>query len=69
MCLGDTAVSADVLGMDQPGHIFDSTCRQCDLPALTFDENGDALRVRHATVFIAAETPPDETEDEEDRAE
>jgi len=69
MCIGNTTDSADALGMDQPGPIYNKTCQQCDLPALTFDENGDALCVRHANVFIAAEAPPDETEDEDDRDE
>lgn len=62
MCLGTTARFAETLTMDQAEHIFDKTCRQCDLPALTFDNTGDALCVQHATVFIAADSGGDKGE-------
>jgi hypothetical protein len=64
MYLGTAAISAEIPPMVQPVHIFDMTCRQCGLPALTFDENGNALCVQHATVFIAAGAAEDEDEDD-----
>ena len=40
-------------GMEISQHIYQHTCHKCDRPALTFDEGGDALCGRHATIFVA----------------
>jgi hypothetical protein len=50
-------------GMEVSQHIYPHTCRKCDRPALTFDESGDPLCGRHATIFIAV--PRVETKDDE----
>lgn len=41
--------------MEQPEHISLESCDQCGLPALTYDDSGNARCVEHATVFIPAQ--------------
>lgn len=38
--------------MELSRHIYRHTCHECGGPALTFNESGEALCNRHATVFI-----------------
>jgi hypothetical protein len=40
-------------GMEVSQHIYQHTCHKCDRPALTFNQGGDALCGRHATIFVA----------------
>jgi hypothetical protein len=50
-------------GMETTLHIYQQTCHKCDRPALTFNENGESLCGRHATIFIAM--PRVETKDDD----
>jgi len=38
--------------MDTTPHIYQHTCKKCDRPALTFDEQDQPLCGRHATIFV-----------------
>jgi hypothetical protein len=52
--------------MDTPQHIYQHTCKKCDRPALTFDEQDQPLCGRHATIFVGvrrAEIKADDTVD------
>ena len=41
--------------MELPEHIYLQSRGECGKPALTYGDQGNALCVEHATVFIAAE--------------
>lgn len=40
--------------MELPEHIYLQSCDECGMPALTYDDQGNARCVEHATVFIPA---------------
>lgn len=61
LCLEVRFAVADITTMDTtPEHIYNKTCAECDLPALTFDKNNRALCPRHALSFIMALPVEDE---------
>ena len=41
--------------MELQEHIYLQSCNVCGLPALTYDDQGNARCVEHAAVFIPAE--------------
>lgn len=41
--------------MELQQHIYLQSCNVCGLPALTYDDQGNARCVEHAAVFIPAE--------------
>jgi hypothetical protein len=63
LCLYECRLIVDDEAMEISQHIYQHTCHKCDRPALTFNEGGDPLCGRHATIFIAM--PRVETKDDE----
>ena len=53
-----TPTDSDVWNMELPESIYLQSCDECGMPALTYDDQGNARCVEHATVFIPA---PDAT--------
>lgn len=50
--------------MENEAPIYLQTCTDCGRPALTFDEQRNALCVNHAAVFLPADgSPQDEGDD------
>ncbi len=46
-------MDSDDVSMNQSTeHIYAKTCKKCERPALTFDEEDRPLCPRHATIFI-----------------
>ena len=63
MSLVGTPDSAD-RGMELPEHIYLQSCDECGMPALTYDDQGNARCVEHAAVFIPAEGVASESDEE-----
>jgi len=63
LCLYECHPMVDDWDMEISQHIYQHTCHKCDRPALTFNEGGDPLCGRHATIFIGV--PRVETKDDE----
>jgi len=65
MCLDGLRDESDNLEMDSTDRILRSTCVRCELPALTFDDQGRSLCSRHASIVIAV--PRIERHEEDER--
>lgn len=63
LCLDECRLMVDDWDMDVSRHIYQHTSHKCDRPALTFNDGGDPLCGRHATIFIGV--PRVETKDDE----
>ena len=52
--------------MELPEPIYLQSCDECGMPALTYDDQGNARCVKHATVFIPAADATSDDEDDHD---
>ena len=54
LCLADRPAHVDTGGMHLQEPIYLKSCDECGRPALTYDDQGNALCIEHASVFIPA---------------